>query len=403
MAYIYDLVDTWNDAGVTFTAMKMNVTDTASAAASLLMDLQVGGVSKFAVRKDGTLPQGILFSGDNLYDIGNTASGRPRSGYFGTSLTVPTINGSATGTTGLTLNGDGTNGQVILNSVVGAQLKWASRNITLDGNGIHFTGSINEVSNVLEMRNGVNGQSFRTYASYTDVNNWSRVNLNYDAGGTFNLLTEALGTGTILPLLIGSLGNAKLSFVTQGTQRFSVNGGDGHFAPGLNNIYDVGSPALLIRSGYFGTSVVTPNIAFPATQVASADANTLDDYEEGTFTPTISFAGASVGITYATQTGVYTKVGNVVHFKLFINLSNKGSSVGAVRIEGLPFTAAAGIDSPVSAYTHNTVSMTTLPIPMVQPGLAYALLYQGIDSKVAVTNTEFANTTQVYLAGSYFV
>ena len=38
MAYIYDLADTWNASGTTFTAIKMNVTDTASATASLLMD-----------------------------------------------------------------------------------------------------------------------------------------------------------------------------------------------------------------------------------------------------------------------------------------------------------------------------------------------------------------------------
>lgn len=44
---------TWNSGGVTFTGLKLNVTDTASAAASLLADLQVGGVSKFKVTKAG--------------------------------------------------------------------------------------------------------------------------------------------------------------------------------------------------------------------------------------------------------------------------------------------------------------------------------------------------------------
>ena len=53
MAFIYDLADTWNDAGTTFTAIKMDVTDTASASGSLLMDLQVGGASKFSVDKNG--------------------------------------------------------------------------------------------------------------------------------------------------------------------------------------------------------------------------------------------------------------------------------------------------------------------------------------------------------------
>jgi hypothetical protein len=50
-----DLTATWNAAGTTFTAVKMNVTDTASAAGSLLIDLQVGGVSKFSASKSGVM------------------------------------------------------------------------------------------------------------------------------------------------------------------------------------------------------------------------------------------------------------------------------------------------------------------------------------------------------------
>lgn len=53
MASIYDMADAWNAAGTSFTAIKMNVTDTASAADSKLLDLQVGGVSKFSVDKAG--------------------------------------------------------------------------------------------------------------------------------------------------------------------------------------------------------------------------------------------------------------------------------------------------------------------------------------------------------------
>jgi len=52
---IFDLTDTWNAGGTTFTAIKMNATDTASAAGSLLLDLQVGGVSQASVSKAGNL------------------------------------------------------------------------------------------------------------------------------------------------------------------------------------------------------------------------------------------------------------------------------------------------------------------------------------------------------------
>jgi hypothetical protein len=53
MAFIYDLTDTWNAGGTTFNAIKMNVTDTASAAASKLITVQVSGSEKFSVKKDG--------------------------------------------------------------------------------------------------------------------------------------------------------------------------------------------------------------------------------------------------------------------------------------------------------------------------------------------------------------
>ncbi len=56
MADIFNLTDTWNSAGVVFTAIKMNVTDTASAAFTpKLIDLQVGGVSMFNVSKLGVV------------------------------------------------------------------------------------------------------------------------------------------------------------------------------------------------------------------------------------------------------------------------------------------------------------------------------------------------------------
>jgi hypothetical protein len=51
---IFDLTDTWNNVATTFTAIKMNVTDTASASGSFLIDLQVGGSTRFNVTKTGT-------------------------------------------------------------------------------------------------------------------------------------------------------------------------------------------------------------------------------------------------------------------------------------------------------------------------------------------------------------
>ena len=54
-AYLYSLTDTWDNAATTFTAIKMNATDTASAAASMLIDLQIGGTTQFHVLKSGAV------------------------------------------------------------------------------------------------------------------------------------------------------------------------------------------------------------------------------------------------------------------------------------------------------------------------------------------------------------
>jgi len=72
----------------------------------------------------------------------------------------------------------------------------------------------------------------------------------------------------------------------------------------------------------------------------TAAANALDDYEEGTFTPTIEFGGASVGITYFDRQGNYTKIGRQVTCTMYIALTAVGSSTGNATITGLPFTCA---------------------------------------------------------------
>jgi hypothetical protein len=58
MANIYAMTDTWNNSGTTFTAIKMDVTNTASAAASKLLDLQISTSSKFSVDRDGNIAIG---------------------------------------------------------------------------------------------------------------------------------------------------------------------------------------------------------------------------------------------------------------------------------------------------------------------------------------------------------
>jgi hypothetical protein len=86
-------------------------------------------------------------------------------------------------------------------------------------------------------------------------------------------------------------------------------------------------------------------IKFPATQNASSDANTLDDYEEGTWTPFIDSSVAGSGRATSTYGASYLKVGRLVTVRCFTQLTTLGTGgSGWIKISGLPF-AGAGSDS----------------------------------------------------------
>jgi len=86
-------------------------------------------------------------------------------------------------------------------------------------------------------------------------------------------------------------------------------------------------------------TLASGQIKFPATQNASADANTLDDYEEGTWTPVVTSQGGS--ITSYTAAGTYIKIGRSVLLTMRVLLSNVGTASGNMNISGLPFTSAS--------------------------------------------------------------
>lgn len=82
-------------------------------------------------------------------------------------------------------------------------------------------------------------------------------------------------------------------------------------------------------------------IQFPATAVPSSDVNTLDDYEEGSFTPVLTFATpGDLSVAYSTQVGFYIKIGKQVTaaVSLVTSTFTHTTASGEVRVTGLPFT-----------------------------------------------------------------
>ena len=108
-------------------------------------------------------------------------------------------------------------------------------------------------------------------------------------------------------------------------------------------------------------------VAFPAIQVASADANTLDDYEEGTWTPVVFGSGTSGTYESSSATGTYTKVGRVVTYSYDILFAPvvTGGGAGNLVIGGFPFPAAGGHQGSFGIY-HFGIS-TTSAIPLGGP------------------------------------
>ena len=145
-------------------------------------------------------------------------------------------------------------------------------------------------------------------------------------------------------------------------------------------------------------------INFPPSQNASSDANTLDDYEEGTFTPTITFGNGTTGQTYDTRVGYYVKIGKMVHCQLYIYFSAKGSSTGSARITGMPFTSAsAGTYASIVCAYHFGMSSIVDGINgyLNINNTTCELLNGSATTMPALTDTNFTNTSEMMYTISY--
>jgi hypothetical protein len=122
-------------------------------------------------------------------------------------------------------------------------------------------------------------------------------------------------------------------------------------------------------------------IAFPGTQVASSNANTLDDYEEGTWTPEFLALSGSVTVTYGNRYGRYTKIGNLVYADFLLAWTARSGGDGLLAIS-MPFApnAGGGAHNGASSRPH---SASTGATPSVKAALrTYALNHATITTSI---------------------
>ncbi len=127
-------------------------------------------------------------------------------------------------------------------------------------------------------------------------------------------------------------------------------------------------------------------------------------YEIGDFTPSLKFGGNNAEITYGAQAGTYTRIGRFVYFEIILLLTNKGISTGNATIDGLPFVS---FNRPrFFLFSPDRMNLPTAGQDFkawIGANKSNIELYSRRtgSSDIAVTNEQFLNTTNLYIAGYY--
>ena len=173
----------------------------------------------------------------------------------------------------------------------------------------------------------------------------------------------------------GTNNNTGLAFATQAvagglTERMRINP----------------SGAVVLQGGTSSAGGV--GIAFPGTQSASSDANTLDDYEEGTYTPTLLTVSGTPSYLY--QEAYYTKIGRQITCGGIVGISNSTSLTGTISIS-LPFPAKSSVYGQAAGCVSDANGFT-MPIA----GAVYSITFQiNNGSSYAIAQCLGTGTTSV--------
>ena len=160
-----------------------------------------------------------------------------------------------------------------------------------------------------------------------------------------------------------------------------------------------------------GILQLSSGITFPATAVAASDANTLDDYEEGSWTPTYApSSGSFTTMTVSVQGARYVKIGQQVTVSayFFTTAVNATGASGSVSISGLPFTTRSTQVVRYGAVLGYTSSFNSKPISAYidDNSTSIQLLESTTDNDlldVADLNTTAGNKNFIYVTATYFV
>lgn len=370
-----------------------------------------GAAIGFALVGGTTYPSGGSYRDFSVYvNGGSSRSGIiVRTSYALFEQVTCLVRAGATSGKGFVLFGDEDNGSgPYYNVFVGCNVEWRE-----DGQiGVLFatTAPVHRASNANQWFggrvSGVDGVAFRINGAGNFIYG---VTVEGTTGTAFDFVTTGVSNCTQNSVIGCYLENPDYGFV------FDAGAlGNTVIAPyvtGVANLWtDNNGSNQLIQGG--SPWIVSAGITFPA---QSSDANALDYYAEGSFTPGLTFAtpGTLATVAGAANAGRYTRIGNRVFFDLDLDLSTLtlGTASGDLHITGLPFAAASAAPGSLSVGYH-TAQLTyaasrTYISAQVIAGQQYLILSQhgtGVaTSNLAVGQVTGGSGIRIQISGSYRV
>ena len=159
-----------------------------------------------------------------------------------------------------------------------------------------------------------------------------------------------------------------------------------------------------------GSIPLTAGLKWPATQVESADVNTLDDYEEGTWVPGMTATDATITLNPSAILGAYTKIGRLVSVSAEVIISNisflPGGPSGTLRLTGLPFASKSDPRAHAAAavWADNLLATATGSIVgFVEAGTTDIILEKFADGEISNLGADIQVTTIFIISATYVV